>query len=89
MSGELQEHMPAIPEDREVGPYSMQTIWKRVRSVLGKRKQCIIAPLQAQGSKECKELGAYVAKTTASTRIVVAPDTIMRRGLDDQRRCRG
>ena len=88
MAEDLQLHMPAIPEDREVGPHFMQTIWTKVSSVLGKRKQCTIAPAQAHGSKECKKLGAYVARTTADTRLVVAPDTcaevsMVREGAED------
>ena len=80
--------MPAVPEDREVGPHVMQTIWKQVRSVLGKRNLCTIAPAQAHGSKECKELGVYVARTTAGTRMVVAPNTcaevsMIREGAED------
>jgi hypothetical protein len=83
-----QQLMPAIPEDREVDPLDMQTIWKQVRSILGKRKQCTIAPAQAHGSKECKKLGAYVARTTGNTRVVVAPDTcaevsMIREGAED------
>ena len=41
MAEEQREHMPAVPEDREVGPFDMQTIWKQVRSIPGKRKQCL------------------------------------------------
>ena len=36
--------LPAIPEEREVGPYDMQTIWMVAKSMMRKRKLCVIAP---------------------------------------------
>ena len=69
--------LPAIPEHKEVGPYDMQTIWRRVWSVLGKRRHCTMAPTLGTGRRpqECKKLGAFMATTTAGTRTIVAPDT--------------
>ena len=70
--------LPAIPEEREVGSYDMQTIWVRAKSMMRKRKLCIIAPavfapvMEKTQCRECKKLGAYVARTTAGSRMVVA-----------------
>ena len=86
--------LPAIPEEREVGPYDMQTIWIKMKSVLGKRKHCTIAPavfapvMDKTQCRECEKLGAYVARTTAGNRLVVAPDTcaevtMIRAGTED------
>ena len=84
--------LPTIPEQKEVGPYNMQTIWRRVWSVLGKRKYCTIAPAldTDRRTQECKKLGAFMATTAAGTRtvVVVAPDTcaevsMIRAGAED------
>ena len=74
------QELPAIPENAEVGPYDMQTIWRRVKSsyhsVLRKRKVCTIAPAVGMTRvKESKKLGAYVARTVDGSRLVIAPDT--------------
>ena len=74
------QELPAIPENAEVGPYDMQTIWRRAKaayhSVVRKRKVCTIAPAVGMTRvKESKKLGAYVARSADGGRMVIAPDT--------------
>ena len=74
------QELPTILENAEVGPYNMQNIWRRVKSVchsvVRKRKVCTIAPAVGMTRvKESKKLGAYVARTVDGSRLVIAPDT--------------